>query len=45
MTAPLPPQGGPADQPGAPAEDRRHMVRRRALTLLIIVLLIGIPAG
>ena len=28
-----------------PAEDRRHMIRRRALTLLIIVLLIGIPAG
>ncbi|QKW03512.1 sugar kinase [Streptomyces sp. NA02536] len=36
-----------ADIPGAPrpAEDRRHMIRRRALTLLIIVLLIGIPAG
>ncbi|MFF7852999.1 sugar kinase [Streptomyces sp. NPDC007904] len=33
--------------PGAPrpAEDRRHMIRRRSLTLLIIVLLIGIPAG
>lgn len=28
-----------------PFEDHRHMVRRRALTLLIIVLLIGIPAG
>ncbi|MDT0398640.1 MULTISPECIES: sugar kinase [Streptomyces] len=28
-----------------PAEDRRHMIRRRALTLLIIVLLIGVPAG
>lgn len=35
------------DVPGEPrrAEDRRHMVRRRALTLLIIVLLIGVPAG
>ncbi|MFE2281602.1 sugar kinase [Streptomyces sp. NPDC059454] len=33
--------------PGAPrpAEGRGHMIRRRALTLLIIVLLIGIPAG
>src|SRR5690606_8777614 len=28
-----------------PPEDRRPMIRRRALTLLIIVLLIGIPAG
>jgi hypothetical protein len=28
-----------------PAEGRRHMIRRRALTLLTIVLLIGIPAG
>ncbi|MFF8033792.1 MULTISPECIES: sugar kinase [unclassified Streptomyces] len=37
----------PAHLPGTPrpAEDRRHMIRRRALTLLIIVLLIGIPAG
>ncbi|MDG9720478.1 sugar kinase [Streptomyces sp. DH24] len=33
------------DQPPRPAEDRRHMIRRRALTLLTIVLLIGIPAG
>ncbi|MEV8532608.1 hypothetical protein [Streptomyces sp. NPDC051211] len=29
----------------APAEDRRHVVRRRWLTAIIIVLLIGIPAG
>lgn len=28
-----------------PVEGRRHMIRRRTLTLLIIVLLIGIPAG
>ncbi|WP_338701990.1 sugar kinase [Streptomyces sp. Q6] len=28
-----------------PAEDRGRMIRRRALTLLTIVLLIGIPAG
>ncbi|MFI8090656.1 sugar kinase [Streptomyces sp. NPDC086080] len=35
------------DVPGEPrpAEDRRHTIRRRALTLLIIVLLIGVPAG
>lgn len=28
-----------------PAEGRGHMIRRRAFTLLIIVLLIGVPAG
>ncbi|WTD16662.1 sugar kinase [Streptomyces hirsutus] len=32
--------GGPR-----PPEGRGHMIRRRALTLLIIVLLIGVPAG
>ncbi len=42
--------GDPPQRPGAPgeprpAEDRRHRIRRRALTLLIIVLLIGVPAG
>ncbi|CAL9388200.1 sugar kinase [Streptomyces sp. NPDC090994] len=45
MTEPLLLQDGPAEEPGTPAEDRRHRNRRRALTLLIIVLLIGIPAG
>jgi hypothetical protein len=35
----------PLDGSGPPAEDRRHMIRRRALTLIIIVLLIGVPAG
>ncbi|MFJ4465990.1 sugar kinase [Streptomyces sp. NPDC089424] len=45
MTGALPQQGGPAEERGTPAEDRRHVIRRRALTLLIIVLLIGIPAG
>ncbi|GEC03487.1 hypothetical protein SSP24_11420 [Streptomyces spinoverrucosus] len=45
MTGTLPPQAGPADEAQVPAEDRRHVIRRRALTLLIIVLLIGIPAG
>ncbi|MER6633329.1 sugar kinase [Streptomyces sp. NPDC000987] len=45
MTASLPRQAEPTGgRPGHP-EDRRHMIRRRALTLLIIVLLIGVPAG
>jgi hypothetical protein len=35
----------PPDLPLWPVEGRRHMIRRRALTLMIIVLLIGIPAG
>lgn len=45
MTASLPHQGPWPDEPERPVEGRRHMIRRRALTLLIIVLLIGIPAG
>ncbi|GAA3293516.1 sugar kinase [Streptomyces cinereospinus] len=45
MTGALPLQAGPAGEQRAPAGDRRHVVRRRALSLLIIVLLIGIPAG
>jgi len=45
MTASLPRQATPPDEPPRPTEDRRHMIRRRALTLLIIVLLIGFPAG
>ncbi|MFG2126211.1 sugar kinase [Streptomyces sp. NPDC048751] len=45
MTASLPRQATPPDEPPEPAEDRRHMIRRRAITLLIIVLLIGVPAG
>ncbi|MET9426516.1 MULTISPECIES: hypothetical protein [unclassified Streptomyces] len=32
----------PAPEPG---EDRRHMIRRRWLTAVVIALLIGIPAG
>ncbi len=43
MTETLPQQAGAVEPP--PAEGRRHMIRRRALTLLIIVLLIGVPAG
>ncbi|MFI9154345.1 sugar kinase [Streptomyces sp. NPDC053367] len=45
MTDSLPQQPGPPDAPAHDTEDRRHMRRRRALTLLIIVLLIGVPAG
>jgi hypothetical protein len=45
MTAPLPRQAASTHEPTPPAEDRRHRIRRRTLTLLIIVLLIGIPAG
>ncbi|MFD8999788.1 sugar kinase [Streptomyces sp. NPDC059582] len=45
MTASLPRQAAPPDEPPRPTENRRHRNRRRALTLLIIVLLIGVPAG
>ncbi|MFF1764480.1 sugar kinase [Streptomyces sp. NPDC058251] len=45
MTASLPRQASPPDEPKRPPEDPRHKFRRRALTLLIIVLLIGVPAG
>ncbi|MEV6020570.1 MULTISPECIES: sugar kinase [unclassified Streptomyces] len=45
MTASLPRQATSPDEPQRPPEDPRHRFRRRALTLLIIVLLIGVPAG
>ncbi|MFC7012107.1 sugar kinase [Streptomyces viridiviolaceus] len=45
MTDTLPHRPESPDRPGRPAEDRRHMIRRRTLTLIIIVLLIGVPAG
>jgi hypothetical protein len=45
VTASLPRQAAPPDEPSGPVEDRRHKIRRRAITLLIIVLLIGVPAG
>ncbi|MER6570456.1 sugar kinase [Streptomyces sp. NPDC001093] len=45
MTASLPRQAAPPDEPRRPAEAPRHKARRRALTLLIIGLLIGVPAG
>ncbi|MFJ9811762.1 hypothetical protein ACIRTB_26405 [Streptomyces sp. NPDC101158] len=50
MTTPtLPRPTGSPEYPGPPEgrlpEDRRHMLRRRFLTLLTIVLLVGVPAG
>ncbi|MFF4838047.1 sugar kinase [Streptomyces sp. NPDC001315] len=45
MTASLPRQAAAPSEPARPAEDRCHRIHRRALTLLIIVLLIGVPAG
>ncbi|MFI9168404.1 sugar kinase [Streptomyces lincolnensis] len=45
MTASLPGHVGSSQEPDRPTEDRRHMIRRRAITLTIIVLLIGVPAG
>ncbi|MFI8962322.1 hypothetical protein ACIGO8_09420 [Streptomyces sp. NPDC053493] len=52
---PHPPHPTPQDRPTVPhptaspearlPEDRRHMLRRRFLTLLTIVLLVGVPAG
>jgi hypothetical protein len=45
MTTAVPHQSASPDEPEHPVEDRRHKIRRRALTLAIIVLLIGVPAG
>ncbi|MGW1916290.1 sugar kinase [Streptomyces sp. NPDC002076] len=45
MTASLPRQAAPPDEPRRLAENPGHKARRRALTLLIIGLLIGVPAG
>ncbi|AVH55732.1 MULTISPECIES: sugar kinase [Streptomyces] len=45
MTPSLPHQAPPPDEPDRKLEDPRHKFRRRAITLLIIVLLIGVPAG
>ncbi|MFJ6727135.1 MULTISPECIES: sugar kinase [unclassified Streptomyces] len=45
MTAALPHQSAPAEEPPRPAETPRHVLWRRAVTLLIIALLIGVPAG
>ncbi|WP_030378252.1 MULTISPECIES: hypothetical protein [unclassified Streptomyces] len=44
-SAAVPHQPVASEEPARPPEDRRHMIRRRALTLLTIVLLIGVPAG
>ncbi|MER6227459.1 sugar kinase [Streptomyces sp. 900105755] len=45
MTASLPRQAPSPEEPRRPPETPGHKARRRALTLLIIVLLIGVPAG
>ncbi|MFF4391192.1 MULTISPECIES: hypothetical protein [unclassified Streptomyces] len=49
MTPPtLPHQASAPDAEGTPAptvEDRRHVVKRRWITAIIILLLVGVPAG
>ncbi|MFB7498353.1 sugar kinase [Streptomyces sp. NPDC056161] len=45
MTVSLPHQSEPSETPARPVESPGRKARRRALTLLIIVLLIGVPAG
>ncbi|WP_329377524.1 hypothetical protein OG625_07395 [Streptomyces sp. NBC_01351] len=48
MTPPTLPRQAPSpdgDATPRPAEDRKHVVRRRWITAIIIVLLIGVPAG
>ncbi|MCX5403645.1 hypothetical protein OHA37_07075 [Streptomyces sp. NBC_00335] len=49
MTPPSLPRQAPSpdERPGepAPTEDRRHVVRRRWITAIIILLLVGVPAG
>jgi hypothetical protein len=45
VTTSVPRQGSSPEEPERPPEDRRHRNRRRAITLAIIVLLIGVPAG
>jgi hypothetical protein len=45
VTGDLPHQSRSPEDAGRPAGEQRRVIRRRALTLLTIVLLIGIPAG
>lgn len=49
MTPPTLPRQAPSpdEGPAAPttAEDRKHVVRRRWITAIIILLLVGVPAG
>ncbi|MEU1072005.1 MULTISPECIES: hypothetical protein [unclassified Streptomyces] len=42
---PAVPRQSPPPDGSRPPEDRRHMIRRRWVTAVIIVLLIGVPAG
>ncbi|MFF4323559.1 hypothetical protein [Streptomyces sp. NPDC001568] len=39
------PPPGSGDTPAPTVEDRRHVVRRRWITAIIILLLVGVPAG
>ncbi|MEU9009011.1 hypothetical protein AB0D12_04330 [Streptomyces sp. NPDC048479] len=41
----VPRQSTSPDDSAHPPENRRHMIRRRWLTAIIIVLLVGVPAG
>ncbi|MEV6394357.1 hypothetical protein AB0M39_06160 [Streptomyces sp. NPDC051907] len=41
----VPRQSTPPDESVAPIESRRHMIFRRWLTAITIVLLVGVPAG
>ncbi|MFI5806256.1 hypothetical protein [Streptomyces sp. NPDC051561] len=46
MTSAIPRQSPPhGSRRNRPPETRRHMIVRRTLTLVVIVLLIGVPAG
>ncbi|MGW0731910.1 sugar kinase [Streptomyces sp. NPDC002851] len=45
MTPSVPHQSPLPGEPSKKPENRRHMIRRRWFTAIIIVLLIGIPAG
>ncbi|WP_418959911.1 hypothetical protein [Streptomyces tritici] len=45
MTVTVPPPSTPREEKPRPPETRGHMLRRRFLTALVIVLLIGVPAG
>ncbi|MBT2451955.1 hypothetical protein J7F03_33825 [Streptomyces sp. ISL-43] len=48
MTPPSLPRQAPSPDEGSapvPAEDRKHVVKRRWITAIIILLLVGVPAG
>ncbi|WP_338895301.1 sugar kinase [Streptomyces sp. TG1A-60] len=45
MSPSAPRRNASPEEPERPVENRRRRIRRRAITLAIIVLLIGVPAG